>query len=420
MKGGLASRPRRAAALVALAAFGAAASARGAAQDDDAASADAQPAREAPHGKIKFFPIPMYTTVPTEGSTYGLMPVLLGVNGAGIVRVIGAPSVSWNSAAGVTGTLRFYYYPRVTRSLSVIAAASTRVNRTIWVTYLDLPVEPGRFTLEVDALIRRNIFYRFFGLGPDSLESNQSSYTRTVSGATVRGGWNFPGHFNAGVRGTVRDDRLLRYPIFGLPATQDLFPTVPGIDGAGFAAAEASLRFDTRPAAEYSDAGIASEVRLGYNRPLTDFPPFWQVTWQTRGLVRETSLLQGAARLYWTRELGGDGQIPFYYQASLGGDGLLRGFPDDRFIDHSAWEAEVEQRFRLLETHIFGVDTVWRIDPFVAAGQVYDRFSDLVSHVQYSVGAGFRAWVKPNVLGRVDVAYASEGVQAYVVLGYPY
>jgi hypothetical protein len=33
MKGGLASRPRRAAALVALAAFGAAASARGAAQD---------------------------------------------------------------------------------------------------------------------------------------------------------------------------------------------------------------------------------------------------------------------------------------------------------------------------------------------------------------------------------------------------
>src|SRR6185312_8736794 len=96
MKGGLASRPRRAAALVALAAFGAAASARGAAQDDDAASADAQPAREAPHGKIKFFPIPMYTTVPTEGSTYGLMPVLLGVNGAGIVRVIGAPSVSWN------------------------------------------------------------------------------------------------------------------------------------------------------------------------------------------------------------------------------------------------------------------------------------------------------------------------------------
>jgi len=28
--------------------------------------------------------------------------------------------------------------------------------------------------------------------------------------------------------------------------------------------------------------------------------------------------------------------------------------------------------------------------------------------------------VKPNVLGRVDVAYAGEGLNAYVVLGYPY
>jgi hypothetical protein len=420
MKGGPPSRRRGGAvALVALAALGTGASAR-AADSDNAAQADAQPTPETPHAKLKFFPIPMYTTVPTEGSTYGLMPVLLRVNAAGVVQMIGAPSVSWNSAAGVTGTLRFYYYPRVTRSLSVIAAASTRVNRTLWVTYLDLPIEPGRYTLEVDALVRRNIFYRFFGLGPDSLQSDQSSYTRTVAGVTARAGWNFPAHLNFGVRGTVRGDRPLRNPIFGLPATQDLFPTVPGISGAGFVGAEASLRFDTRPAAEYSDSGFASEVRVGTDRPLTDFQPFWQVTWQTRGLVREASFLQSAGRLYWTHELGGGATIPFYYQPTLGGDSLLRGFPDDRFIDRSAWEAELEQRFLLLETHIFGVTTDWRIDPFVAAGQVYDRFADIVSHVQYSIGTGLRAWVRPNVLGRVDVAYAGEGVQAYVVLGYPY
>ncbi|HEX3902226.1 MAG TPA: hypothetical protein VH853_05195, partial [Polyangia bacterium] len=144
------------------------------------------------------------------------------------------------------------------------------------------------------------------------------------------------------------------------------------------------------------------------------------MTWQSRALLQETAFLQSAGRLYWSQELSGDGQVPFYYQPTLGGDSLLRGFPDDRFIDHAAWEAEVEQRFRLFETHFFGVATEWRVDPFVAVGQVYDRFDDLFSRVQVAVGAGFRAWVKPNVLGRVDVAYAGEGLNAYVVLGYPY
>jgi hypothetical protein len=33
---------------------------------------------------------------------------------------------------------------------------------------------------------------------------------------------------------------------------------------------------------------------------------------------------------------------------------------------------------------------------------------------------GLRAWIKPDILGRVDLAYSSEGLRAYVVLGYPY
>lgn len=373
-----------------------------------------------PIAHLKFFPVPMYTTVPTEGSTYGLMPVVLGVNEAGVVRIIGAPSVSWNSAAGVNGTLRFYYYPSPVRALSVIAAASTHVNRTLWVTYTDLPVEMGRATLETDAMIRRNIFFRFFGLGPDSMEENQSSYTRTTALATARWGWNFPYHLNLGARGTIRHDNPIRNPIFGLPATQDLFPTAPGINGAGVVAGELSLRFDTRPVAEYSRAGLAAELRAGYDDGLSAFDQFFQITGQVRGLIEENPDVQGAARFYWTREFGGGDNVPFYYQAILGGDSLLRGFPDDRFIDRGAWELEIEQRIHLFDTHMFGVSTAWRVDPFLAIGQVYGPWSDIVSHVRLSGGAGLRAWVRPNVLGRVDVAYAGEGINAYVVLGYPY
>jgi hypothetical protein len=392
----------------------------GAAGDEAETRAQGTPPTEERSTKVEILPLPMYTTVPTEGSTYGVMPVILDVNAAGAVQAIGAPSVSWNSAAGVTGTLRFYYYPSRVRALSVIAAASTHVNRTLWITYSDLPIAAGRATLEVDALARRNIFYRFFGLGPDSLASDQTSYTRTTASLTARWGWNLPGHLNLGARGTVRGDRPTRDPIFGLPATQDLFPSVPGISGAGLAAGELSLRFDTRSGADYAAAGVASELRGSYNRGLSAFDQFWQLTWQTRALLQETAFLQSAGRVYWTQEAGGGAGVPFYYQSILGGDSLLRGFPDDRFIDRAAWEAEIEQRIRLFETHFFDVATDWRVDPFIAVGQVYDQWDEIASRVQVAVGAGLRAWVKPNVLGRVDVAYAGEGLNAYVVIGYPY
>ena len=372
------------------------------------------------HWSLKFFPIPMYTTVPNEGSTFGAMPVFLGVDSAGTVKGIAAPSVSWNRAAGVNGTVRLYYYPNPVRALSLIAAASTNVNRTLWTTYTDLPIECGRATLEIEGMVRRNIFFRYYGLGPESDQANQSSFTKATALSTVRWGWNLPAHFNLGARGTLRSDQPLRHPIFSLPATQDLFPTAPGLSGASAIGAELSLRFDTRPVAEYSANGIASELRAGYAAGLSGFDHVWRVLFQLRGVLGEKSWLQSAGRVYWTTEEGGPRPVPFYYQSTLGGENLLRGFPEGRFYDRAAWLAEFEQRFRLLETHLFGVATDWRIDPFVGVGQVYDKTADAVAHPQVSVGVGVRAWVKPNVLGRVDIAYAGEGLNAYVVLGYPY
>ncbi len=389
--------------------------------DDVAARSTAEvaplPARAT---RLKLFPVPMYTTLPTEGSTYGLMPVLLAVDESGEVRAIAAPSLSWNSAAGVTATVRFYLFAGPERAATFIAAASSHVNRTIWMTYNDLPRSAGRMTWETEGLLRRNIFFRFFGLGPGSRAADESSYTRTTALLSARWGLNLPANFNVGLRGVIRGDRPQDNPIFGLPAAQALFPSVAGLGGAGVAVAEAGLRFDTRPRAEYSDRGIASEVSLGYDHALTAFNDFWQVTWHTRAIWPEAHRLEGAARAYWTQELGVGRDTPFFYQAILGGEGLLRGFPEDRFIDRAAWEAEVEQRIRVWRSHIFDVTTDWRVDPFAAVGQVYGPLDQIASRPQVAVGMGLRAWVKPNVLGRVDVAYASEGLNAYVVLGYPY
>jgi hypothetical protein len=385
----------------------------------EAPQADAPAPSAGGSAKSAFFPLPMYTTVPNEGSTYGVMPVLMRIGADQAVRWILAPSVSWNHSAGVNGTFRFYRYPSRVKSWSIVAAASTKVNRTLWVEYYDLPIAPGTITVEGLGQVRRNIFYRYFGEGPETPHSAESSYTRMTENATTRVGVNLPAHFNAGLRLTVRHDRALRHAIEGLPLTHDAFPDAPGLGGAAMAAAGASLRYDTRAHGDYSDEGVAIDVTGTYAYGIEGFAHLWRLTGQARALLRETDRLQGAGRLYWTDQTGGR-DTPFFYQSTLGGEVLLRGFTQDRFIDRGAWEAELEQRIRFLRTHFFNVTADWRVDPFVAAGQVYPRGPAMFQRPRLAAGAGLRAWVQPNVLGRIDVAYASDGAQAYIVLGYPY
>jgi hypothetical protein len=405
--------PRRGARAIA-AAVALATGSMGARAETPAATADVEGKSES-----AFFPLPMYTTVPTEGSTYGFMPVFLKIAPTGAVRSILAPSLSWNPAPGLNATFRYYRYPERTTSWSVIAAAALRVNRSLWLQYDRFPRQPGRATLDVTARVRRNLFYRFFGLGPESRPEDESSYTRLTALFTARPGINLPLNFNAGVRFTLRGDWPERRTIFGLPALQDVHPDAPGLDGAAMAALGVSLRYDNREEGDYALTGVAVELSATGAHGLRGFAGLLQLAAHARALWRETSFLQGGARLYWNH-LADSRDVPFYYQSALGGEILLRGYPDDRFIDRGAWELELEQRIRLLRTHFFHVTTDWRVDPFVAVGQVYDRFARLVSHPRLAAGLGFRAWVHPNVLGRVDVAYASEGLRAYVVLGYPF
>lgn len=383
------------------------------------ASETAEPSGDAGERHTEFFPLPLYATSPAEGSTYGVLPVFMRVDGSGRTQWITAPSASYNSATKINATFRFYSFPSDTRRWLLILAGSTHVNRSLRFELRDAPGTPSARTFEVQILARRSLFYRFFGFGPDTVHADESSYTRSLALATVRVGLNLLPHLNVGLRGGIRWDKPERGAVFGLPPTQDRYPDAPGLGGASLATAELSVRFDTRERGDYDDGGFASELHVARDFGVSGTDSLSRFTWHTRALLRESSFLTGAARLYWTDALG-DSTVPFYYRSALGGDTLFRGFTDDRFIDRGAWEAEVEQRFRLFSTHWFHVNADWRADPFVAVGQVFPSYDSFASHVRTVVGVGLRAFVHPNVLGRVDVAYGSDGVVAYVILGYPY
>jgi hypothetical protein len=381
----------------------------------------ARPALAACGGAVgtRPIPLPIYATQPNEGSTFGFMPVFLRVcDETGHTDSILAPSVSWNQIIHWTGTVRSFNYPSDTESIIAVASVSTRINSNLLLRWDDLPKESGRFTRELELRWERSVFYRFFGVGADTPADAESSYTRLRAHANARAGLNLGSSWNAGIALAFHRDAVQDLGVQGLPISRRAFPNVPGMGGSATLWQVADIRYDTRKNREYSERGMSFDGSLGFEEDFLGAPAFARGGLLWRGLLPELSWLSGAARLDAT--FVSSSRAPFYDQSSLGGAFLLRGLTSDRFIDENAWTLEVEQRIRLLQLRILGVTADWRVDPFVAVGQVYGSVNQAFSNPHLTGGLGFRAFVHPNVLGRIDVATGGEGLDVYVELGYPY
>lgn len=371
----------------------------------------------------KLIPLPVYATLPNEGNTYGFLPVFLTVegmpDGSQRTRSIIAPSISWNKTIRFTGTFRLYYYPSKNKTINFIPSISTRVNQNLTFEYFDMPRDINEWTLEPSIHLRRSIFYRFFGIGQETKNSDESSFTKTGGDIGGRAGYNLTRNLNIGARLTVEKHRVEGIGVPGIHRTTDLYPNAPGIDGAMAMFESLSIRYDSRENREFSEEGTAHELTAGIAQGIKGTRDFARVQLESRIIMPQTSWLSGAARAYWSY-VGGPGDIPFYFQSTLGGSFRLRGFTEDRFIDKGAWTAEIEERIQILQTHIYGVTADWRIDPFVTVGHVYRDGKQFFRHIRAAAGLGFRAFVRPNVLGRVDTAVGGDGLKIYVELGYPF
>jgi outer membrane protein assembly factor BamA len=114
-------------------------------------------------------------------------------------------------------------------------------------------------------------------------------------------------------------------------------------------------------------------------------------------------------------------QVPFFEQSSLGGQNNLRGFGMDRYIDKHLIAFSIEERIHVLRTKLAGVTADFELAPFLDTGQVFNSFKD-VSFQDYRMtpGLGFRAIVRPNVVGRIDYGYSREGGAIFAGLDFPY
>jgi hypothetical protein len=284
---------------------------------------------------------------------------------------------------------------------------------------------------------QRTLTRRFFGLGPDTKESAESSFTDEVLDGAFRADLALPGPggdwiATAGLRGEHHN--LARGHVSGVPSTDDAYPVLfKDADGLSTTYLTVGLRYDTRDSQHQPYSGW----RVGV---VADGTP-----WQSDGSVGAVLTAYGsvAFRVPPLLHSGGDpgeenpptdtvalgfqvdttvGDLPFYDLPSLGGSSTLRGYIANRFTDDSAWHAAAEYRFWVIPRG-FRLTRTIRIERiglalFGELGTVAPSLGDLPdARIHASYGVGLRISLERLAIFRADLGFSDEGTNLTVAFG---
>ena len=284
---------------------------------------------------------------------------------------------------------------------------------------------------------QRTLTRRFFGLGPDTKESDESSFTDEVSdvGARLDLAWPRPGSdwiVSAGLRGEHHN--LARGHVSGVPSTDDAYPSFFE-DGDGVSAGWVTLglRYDTRDsqhqpysgwrvgvlvdAAPYQSDGSMGAIFSGYGSYVFRVPPLFHRGGDPGEENPPTDTIALGFQVDTTV-----GDLPFYDLPSLGGPTTLRGYIANRFTDESAWHAVAEYRFWVIPRG-FRITRTIRVERvglaiFGELGTVAPNLGDLpTAKVHASYGVGLRFSLERLAVFRTDLGFSDEGTNITVAFG---
>jgi len=368
------------------------------------------------------FPIPSVSTSKNDGNDAGLIVPVLITDPDGELKYLLAPMVIQNSIVGTRGTFNLYRYDPGGRQVQFIASLSEKIERKLVFNYTDPAFSGGRYFLNFGASFFKNATSRFYGLGQQTVEASETNYTARE----VRANWRFGVYVNEvtqiAVGQRVRSVQLQRGAT-DLPYTGEVFPTVDGVQGdTVIVGHRATFFYDTRNNLVSPTDGMAVTAYAEVNQNVNngDHPVYSRYELEVKKLFPSESkraILIVRADIQATI---GD-QVPFFEQSSLGGQNNLRGYGVDRYIDKNLVAMSIEERIHMARTKIAGVTADFEFAPFLDTGQVFANYKD-VSFQDYRMtpGLGFRAIVRPNVVGRIDYGFSKEGGAVFAGLDFPY
>jgi len=307
-------------------------------------------------------------------------------------------------------------------------------------------LEEGGVVQEERSYVRTKVGYsktltrRFFGLGADTRESDETSYTDEVGGANLSLNLSLPHPgdnvvFDVGI--AFDHHNLSEGKVNDVPSTDEEFPgLVMSGDKHDLGWIRVGLRYDTRDsqASPYRGWTVGATLDAAPLQSQNDtgarYGAFAKVNIPVSAIFHggavgheenpPTDVIAASAFLTDTT-----GDLPFYELPTLGGNNTLRGFIAGRWTDRSAWHAAVEHRLWIVPRGIRFTDAI-RIErvgaaPFIDVGSVAKDVSSLSSaEVHASLGVGLRLMLERQAVFRSDFGFSDEGFNYVLKFGMPF
>ncbi len=295
--------------------------------------------------------------------------------------------------------------------------------------HVDLP-SGGVFTEErswvgLDAGYDRVLTRRFFGFGPDSPASHESSYTdeEGFAGASIQR--SVPGmgdNLVLNLSAQWQHHNLASGHASGVPSTTDSDPALTGpVDGNDAGWIGAGVSWDTRDSQHNPYRGGVVGLTLDAAPLASAHHAGGILTLNASGVLSVPGLFHGPG-FSWEEDpptdvlaLGGFlqgayGDLPYFDLPSLGGSDTLRAYIADRFTDRDAWHLSLEYRFwgvprGIYLTRHIGIERLG-LAPFIDVGSVAHTPAGLIhARPHESIGIGARAMVERASVFRLDLGW---------------
>ncbi len=378
--------------------------------------------------KVVTIPLPVIATSPNEGITAGAMAAFLIHNQKDEIYSLLAPQFNYNKNFGVTGTLYGSVNPTNQRNIEFNLSQSQKTNFDYETRFRDTGLMDGDLELKGFLGWFADGSARFFGFQANSSTAQETNYTDREITYNLSATWFLGRHYYLELGHRFRSVSIKQGAVKSVPFIADRFTPeeVPGIDGFTTSAPRLSLIYSTLDSKTLPTFGGYARVSFEPTlKALGGAADYRHYEVELKGYVPhdEDKRFISVFRLMYNQTLGdtNNRKVPFLEQSSLGGENTLRGYGRNRFIDNSFLLLNLEERIRLFRWEIFNVNADWELAPFIDLGAVMESFAKANSKsFEFNPGIGFRATVRPNVVGRVDIGVGREGPAVYVGLGYPF
>jgi hypothetical protein len=377
---------------------------------------------------LPFIPVPEIDTAPQSGVTLGLIPVFLSHNEQGQIDRILAPDIIHSEYFGWGARWRTFGYPSEDERWSVVAGAKEHVEREFDARFDQGLLRNGDWSWGLHAMIDRSGTSRFYGLGNDSLLSNQTSFVDSqarLEGSLAR---KLAPAWQLAYLACADSVRIEHSNLDSLPSIETRFAAIAQAGDAGELQQRVSLVADTRDStvlprqggrfaafAGFSSEGLAGNVSYSYLG--------LDGTWLEPAGPRITLVGHAALRYMLSYR-----DAPFWALSSLGGDRSaiaeaqpLRAYGPGRYVDRNGSSVSLEARSEAGRFHGLDTDLEAEVAPFVDAGKVFDAMNGSpVSHAHVGEGLGLRLLARPFIVGYLDVAHGAEGFAVFSGIDYPF